>query len=229
MAKHVVIVGYGPGISSAVAERFGKEGFRVSVIGRHQERLDAGVQQLAAKGIDAAAFVGDASKPESLEQALVKARAAFGPIDVLEWTAYGSSGEKDLLAASPAALAAEFQVAVVGLLAAVRVAHNDLKETKGAVLVTNGGFAYADPQIDRFALNAGAAGLALSNAAKHKLVGLLAAQLESEGIFVGEVVVTGVVKGTAWDQGHAPAIEPATIATAFWDLYSTRTEIRARV
>ena len=71
-------------------------------------------------------------------------------------------------------------------------------------------------------------GLALGNAAKHKLVGLLAQRLKGDGVYVGEVMVAGIVKGTRWDSGSA-TIEASTIGNKFWDLYQARGEVRARV
>jgi hypothetical protein len=71
-------------------------------------------------------------------------------------------------------------------------------------------------------------GFALANAAKHKLVGLLAGRLKSEGVYVGEVMVAGTIKGTPWDSGNAN-IDPSTVANKFWQLFQSRTEVRARV
>jgi hypothetical protein len=71
-------------------------------------------------------------------------------------------------------------------------------------------------------------GLALANAAKHKLVGLLAQRLKGDGVYVGEVMVAGMVKGTARDSGTG-GIESSTIANRFWELYQARGEVRARV
>ena len=82
--------------------------------------------------------------------------------------------------------------------------------------------------MDGYAVNVKAMGLALANAAKHKLVGLLAQRLKGDGVYVGEVMVAGTVKGTAWDQGNAN-LDGSTIANKFWELYQSRTEIRARV
>jgi hypothetical protein len=47
-------------------------------------------------------------------------------------------------------------------------------------------------------------------------------QLQPRGIFVGEVVVNALVKGTQFDSGNA-TLEPAAVAAAFWDLYRART------
>ena len=123
-----------------------------------------------------------------------------------------------------------FDVAIVGLLAAVQEALPDLKGAQdGAVLVTNGAFWEFNPAIDAFAIALKAEGVALGNAAKAKLVGLLATRLKDEGVFVGEVTIAGVVKGTGPESPHTPTIEGGTIADAFWRLYKARGDVRARV
>jgi short-subunit dehydrogenase len=229
MGKTIVVVGFGPGISTAVAEKFGSSGFSVALVGRNEERLAAGVKDLKAKGIVAAPFVGDAGDPAAIRAVVGRARAALGPITVLHWNAYGSAAAGDLVTAEAAAVRSVFDVAVVGLLAAVQEALPDLKKTtEGAVLVTNGAFGEIHPQLDEYAIAAKAMGLALANAAKHKLVGLLAQRLKADGVYVGEVMVAGTIKGTTWDQGNA-SLDGSTIADKFWELYRARGEVRARV
>jgi NADP-dependent 3-hydroxy acid dehydrogenase YdfG len=229
MSKTIVVVGFGPGISTAVAERFGAAGFSVALVARNEERLAAGVAALKAKAIAAAAFPADARDPAAIRAALGKARAEFGPITVIHWNAYGATEAGDLLTTDPAAVRSVFDVAVVGLLGAVQEALPDLKSTnEGAVLVTNGAFGELTPQMDEYATNLKAMGLSLANAAKHKLVGLLAQRLKADGVYVGEVMVAGVIKGTSWDSG-GDGIEPSTVADRFWELYQARGEVRARV
>jgi len=229
MSKTIVVVGFGPGISTAVADKFGAEGFSVALVARNEARLAAGVAALEAKGVTAVAIPADASDPASIRAAIAKARAALGPVTALHWNAYGGSEAGDLMTVDPAAVKGVFDVAVVGLLAAVQEAHADLKASgAGAVLVTNGAFGELGPMFDSFAVNMKSMGVALANAAKHKLVGLLAARLKDDGIFFGQVMVAGMVKGTAWDTGGG-GIDPATVAGKFWDLYQGRGESYARV
>jgi len=229
MSKTIVVVGFGPGISTAVADKFGAEGFSVALVARNEARLAAGVAALEAKGVKAIAVPADASDPASIRAAINTARAALGPITALHWNAYGGSEAGDLMTVDPAAARGVFDVAVVGLLAAVQEAHADLKASgAGAVLVTNGAFGELGPMFDSFAVNMKSMGVAIANAAKHKLVGLLAARLKDDGIFFGQVMVAGMVKGTAWDTGGG-GIDPATVAGKFWDLYQGRGESYARV
>ncbi len=229
MAKTIVVVGFGPGISTAVAEKFGASGFSVALVARSEDRLAAGVKALKAKGIESAAFSADAGDPAAIRAAIAKARAALGPITVLQWNAYGGASAGDFVTADPGAIRSLFDVAISGLLAAVQEALPDLKQSKeGAVLVTNGAFGENNPQMDEYAVNLKAMGLALANAAKHKLVGLLSQRLKADGVYVGEVMVAGSVKGSAWDKGSAN-LEGAAIANKFWELYKARGDVRARI
>jgi NADP-dependent 3-hydroxy acid dehydrogenase YdfG len=229
MSKTIVVIGFGPGISTAVANRFGAAGFRVGLVARNAERLAAGVAALEAKGVTAAAFPADASDPASLGAAIAQARMTLGPLTAIHWNAYGGGEIGDLLAAEPAAVGHVFDIAIVGLLAAVDAALPDLKSAgDGAILVTNGAFGELSPQVDAMAVGMKTMGVALANAAKHKLVGLLSARLKADGVHVGEVMVAGAVKGTAWAQGEE-GIDPAVIAEQFWALYEGRDDVRARV
>jgi NAD(P)-dependent dehydrogenase (short-subunit alcohol dehydrogenase family) len=228
MSKTILLVGFGPGISTAVAQKFGSSGFTVALVARNKEKLAAGVASLKAKGIDAAAFPADAGDPASIRAAVAEARAALGPVTVIHWNASGGAAAGDLVTAEATAVRSVFDV-VVGLVAAVQESLPDLKKTKeGAVLITNGAFGEINPQLDELAAKSNAMGLALGNAAKHKLVGLLAQRLKGDGVYVGEVMIAGTIKGTPWDKGNAN-IDAATIASKFWELYQARAEVRARI
>jgi NADP-dependent 3-hydroxy acid dehydrogenase YdfG len=224
MAKTIIVFGYGPGISSGVAHKFGKEGFQVAIVGRTQARLDAGVKELEAKGVKAAAFAADVGDPAAARAVIGKVREALGPIHAIHWNAYGT-GAGNLLTAKPEEVNQVLGVAIHSLLAAVNASLGDLKAEKGAVLITNGGFGYNDPAIDEMSVKLDAMGLSLANAAKHKLAGMLHQQLKGDGVYVGELVMTGTVKGTAWDNGSNPnTVDPALVGDKFWDLYRARKE-----
>jgi NADP-dependent 3-hydroxy acid dehydrogenase YdfG len=208
MSKTIIVGGYGPGISKAVAEKFGAEGFSVALVGRSADKLAAGVKALEAKGVKAAAVTADLGDPTGAREAVKQARAALGPITVLEWTAY-NGGAGDLTTADTAAIRASLDAGITGFLAAVQEALPDLrKEKDAAILVTNGGLGYADPKVDA--------------------VGLLSQKLAPDKIYVGQVMVLGSVKGSAFDSGQA-TIEAAAVAGKFWDLYKARGEIRAEI
>jgi NAD(P)-dependent dehydrogenase (short-subunit alcohol dehydrogenase family) len=185
------------------------------------------VKTLTSKGITSAAFPANAGDPASIRAAIGKARG-LGAITVLHWNASdGAAG--DFLTEDPLKIRTVFDTSVVGLVAAVQEVLPDLKKAEGSngVLITNGAFGDIDPVMDKLAIP-GSMGLALANGAKHKLVGLLAERLKAEGVYVGEVVVAGAVKGTRWDRGQAN-LDASVIAAKFWELHQARKDVRARV
>jgi hypothetical protein len=72
-------------------------------------------------------------------------------------------------------------------------------------------------------------GLGVSNAAKHKLVGLLAKKLEPDGVYVTEIMIAGTIKGSSFDRGNGPTIEGSRVAAKYWELYSARRELRTTI
>src|SRR5260221_14196099 len=98
MTKTILVCGYGPGISNAVAERFGAEGFAVALAARSADRLAAGVKALETKGIRAVGFPTDLADPAAAKALVGKGRETLGPITLLAWSAY-SAGAGDLPAA----------------------------------------------------------------------------------------------------------------------------------
>jgi NADP-dependent 3-hydroxy acid dehydrogenase YdfG len=222
MKETIVVCGHGPGISDAVARKFGKEGHPVAIVARNAERLSAAARAISETGIKAQAFPCDLGDPEAVRAMIRGAREALGPIGVIHYNAYGG-GAGDLTSAPASELRGAFDIAVTGLVTAVQEALSDLRKSKGAVLVTGGGFAFYDPKIDAMAGHFNAMGLAIGKAAQHKTVGLLSQKLSPDGIYVGEVVVLGMVKGTAFDNGQATLEAPA-IADKFWELAQARKE-----
>jgi NAD(P)-dependent dehydrogenase (short-subunit alcohol dehydrogenase family) len=228
MKKTIIVCGYGPGISDAVARKFGGEDFSVALVARSKAKLEAAEAALTASGVNAKAFPCDLSDLAAVKTLVQDVRKALGPITVVHWNAYaGLAG--DLMTANPAELQKVFDVGVTGLVAAVQEALPDLKaHPEAAVLVTGGGFALYDRKVDELVVSWNTMGLAVAKSAQHKLVGLLHARLAPDGIYVGEIVVLGAVKGTAFDPGSA-TLAPATVAAKFWEIYTGRTELSVNV
>jgi NAD(P)-dependent dehydrogenase (short-subunit alcohol dehydrogenase family) len=227
MPGTLVVCGYGPGISDAVARRFGREGFAVALVARTEEKLAKGCAALEERKIRARAFRCDLGDPDAVRSMLAEVRGALGPIEVLHWNAFsGRAG--DLVAAPTDEVRSVFDVAVHGLVAGVQAALPDLEASKGAVLVTGGGLSKSNAGVDSLAVKWNVMGLALAKAAQHKLVGLLHEKLEPKGVYAGEVTVLGLVKGSAFDPGNA-TLTADTVAEAFWSLHQSRKDAFAEV
>ncbi|MBK7857725.1 MAG: SDR family NAD(P)-dependent oxidoreductase [Archangiaceae bacterium] len=230
MSKNLVIVGAGPGISLAVAKKFGAAGFSVALVARNAGKLSDLVKQLEAAGVKATAIPADASDPAAVRSALQQARKAFGPITVLQWNPALGTAAQDLLTTPLAELRATLDVGVTSLVGAIQEALPDLKQQgkESAVLVTNGGFGLFADQVDQIAVDAGSMGLGVANAAKHKASRLLARRLHKEGVYYGELMVVSTVKGTLWDRGQA-TLEASAVAERYWKMYQGRSEALAQI
>ncbi len=227
MARTIIVCGHGPGISNSVALKFGQEGFSVAIVARNAERLSASAAALGQAGVTCKAFPCDLGDPEAVRGMVREVASSLGPVNVLHWNAYGH-GAGDLTTATREELQAVFDVSIHGMIAAVQESLADLKSQQGAVLVTGGGLAFYDSNVEKMAVSWGAMGLALAKAAQHKTAGLLHQKLAGEGVYVGEVVVTGVVKGTAFDSGGG-TIEPSAVANKFWEMYQNRGPVSAKI
>ncbi len=81
--KVAIVTGAGSGIGRAVAQALLREGYAVTLAGRHKETLEATVQ--GAKGADARALVvpTDVADPSAVKELFTKTKEVFGRLDVL--------------------------------------------------------------------------------------------------------------------------------------------------
>ena len=68
--KTMIVVGAGQGLGNHVAERFGREAYRVVLMARNAESLEKYKAWLTAAGIEAHVHTADAAKPETLTEAI---------------------------------------------------------------------------------------------------------------------------------------------------------------
>lgn len=208
MSKVIVIVGAGPGIGMAVAEKFGRNGFSVALVSRRKQKLEKLTEELIAKGIDVAAFVGDAGDAESLKDAFNQIWEKWNDIDVVH---YNVAKIKMVNIANETAdgLTRDFKVNVAGVMTVVNLVAADMeKKGEGTLLLTGGGFAL-QPNPELGSLSLGKAGI-------RNLAHSLHLALKPKHIFVGTVTVCGYVKPDA--EIH----NPPAIAEQFWNLYTER-------
>jgi NADP-dependent 3-hydroxy acid dehydrogenase YdfG len=76
--KTLAIVGAGPGVGLSLAKTFGQCDFRVALIARQREKLDAYVQQVQELHSEAAGFSADVLNAAQLEGALIHVKETYG-------------------------------------------------------------------------------------------------------------------------------------------------------
>lgn len=212
-----VIVGVGPGLGAALAERFAREGHAVALLARsarHRERI---IERIRAGGGSAHGYDCDVREPESVAAAFEQVRATLGDPDVLVYNA-GMFAVGGLLELSSADFENAWRVNCLGaFLAAREVAPAMLQRGRGTLLFTGA----------TAAIRGGArfAGLAVGKFGLRALAQSLAREFGPKGIHVAHVVIDGQIDSPAARQrsserGAGSFLEPAAIADAYWQLHS---------
>ncbi|HEX9509532.1 MAG TPA: SDR family oxidoreductase [Puia sp.] len=209
MSKSILIIGAGQGISSAIAEKFGNEGYTIGLINRNSSKGDSIVKNLSDKGIIAFSKSADAADDSSLKDAIKDLKQKLGSIDILLYNA-AAIKVKDILSVSSEELMNDFKVNVGAALQSIQILYEELKEKKGAVLITGGGLAnYPNPLYG--SLSIGKAGLRNLSLQLHE-------RLKNDGIYVGTLTVNNTVSP------NSPTHSPVIIAQKFWKLLQHRAQ-----
>ena len=83
--KTIVVVGAGAGLGNHIAEEFGKNGFRVILMARREEKLQEYVTQMKTNGIEAEYQTVDCSSKDSIRTAFDAVKKKYRTVDVLAY------------------------------------------------------------------------------------------------------------------------------------------------
>ncbi len=205
LAKTCVVVGVGPGLGLALCRRFGREGFKVAMLARNQERLGEFHRTLADENIVADASGADVGDAESLLAALEDAEAKLGSPDVMIYNA-AAFHPGALSSLGNQALARDLQANIVGALVATKqVLPAMVERNTGTLLFTGGGAG-----VTTWSTNAS---LSINKAALRMFALNLAEELRVTEIRAATVTVSGSI-------GKNEHFAPARIAQVYWKLHT---------
>ncbi|OUO89415.1 3-oxoacyl-ACP reductase [Gordonibacter sp. An230] len=216
MEKTVVIVGAGPGIGSAVAREFAAHGFLPVLMARSAERLARYQREFREEGIEVVTKVVDAARPETLQTAIAEIGEELGCPDALVYNVGVTEPDGDREITGDL-LVERFRVDVASAWDAARfMATDEFAAKGGAILLTGGGFAWSFSPIPFLVP------LCIDKAALNALNIMLHDRLAPRGVFVGSVLVSGVVE--PGDERY----DPALVAKQYWKMYEERDEWQVR-
>jgi len=204
--SHLLLVGAGPGLGSAVARRFAVGGYRVTLLARKTDRLGELAQSLDDTGAEIDTIEADASDSDDLRARMTELYGSDGAPGVVIYNAV--MGAPDQLMSSTAAhLQTAYAVDVIGAIVIAQVAAPAMRAAGfGTIVVTGGGF--ADHPIPALAT------VSLGKAALRAAATMLGADLGPDGIRVATLTIAGqIVAGTAFD--------PERIAERYWEVVQT--------
>jgi NAD(P)-dependent dehydrogenase (short-subunit alcohol dehydrogenase family) len=179
--KVCAIVGYGPGNGAAFARRFAADGYRLALMGRSGERLEAA----AAEYPGSKAVVCDAGDPDSVRAAFATVRDGLGPVDVLLYNA-GSGQWGNFQEITAEGLESGWRVNVLGLLVAGQAVAEDMVARGAGAIVVTGATASLRGAV-------GTAAFAPAKAGQRALAQSMAKHLGPKGVHVSYMIIDGVV------------------------------------
>jgi len=174
---HAVVTGGGSGIGASVAAALHEAGARVSVMGRHLDRLQAQAAQMHHKAVQT--VVCDVGDEASVQAAFAQATQAFGGVDILVNNA-GQADTAPLLKTSLAQWQQMLQVNLTGTFLCSREVLAGMQQRRFGRIIN----------VASTASLKGYAYVAAYCAAKHGVLGLtraLALEVAQKGVTVNAV------------------------------------------
>jgi NAD(P)-dependent dehydrogenase (short-subunit alcohol dehydrogenase family) len=199
---HLLLIGAGPGVGAGVVRRFGREGFRSTLISRGDTEV---ASELRSAGLEIDAIEANIEDLDGYRKTLEQIFSAGGAPGVVVYNA-ALPDPGQILDTTVERLRTAHDVDVIGAVIAAQVAVPVLKAAGGGtLLVTSGGF--ADHPVPALA------SLSMGKAALRSAQTLVAAGVAEDGIHAATVTIAGAVKpGTAFD--------PDNIAELFWTAHA---------
>ena len=204
MSRTAIVAGVGPGLGSALAQKFVDEGCQVGLFARSESYIE----ELAADlGPDALAVPTDITEPDQVTDGFEAVRSAFGPVDILVNHASGGTwtGVREI---SPAEFDHALQVSATGGLLCSQAAVEDMLPDGGTTIFTGATSAVRG--------RGGAPGFSAAKFAARGLAESMARELGPEGIHVAHVVIDGQID--AADGADETRLAPEAIAESYWHL-----------
>lgn len=203
----IFVIGAGKGLGNGVAEKFGKENFRVILMARNEARLKSYAEDFASKGIEVHPQAADVTQFDDFARIFNQTVEKFGTPDVLFYNV-GITTLDDKTSRNAQTLVEHYVADVAGAYNCIKLVDTaEFAEKRGAILITGGGLAL-QPYEDYLPLS-------MDKAALRAMVLALTPVLNAKGIYIGTVQVTGAI-------GSNEYFAPKTIAEKFWKLYSKR-------
>jgi NAD(P)-dependent dehydrogenase (short-subunit alcohol dehydrogenase family) len=231
----IAIFGAGPGLGLALARRFGREGYRVALVGRTPATLDRLTATLDEEGVDTARFVADLRDLDQVDAALADIRARFGSIDVVEYAPITTEGFVPAADLDVAGLQHHVDLLLRTPVHLVqRVLPDMVAAGDGAILVTHGGTAVNPAP--------GLSGLGPAMAATRNYLHSLHGEVAGKGVYVGTLVVNAMIIGSAAHQQldsdagagfelpegvELPSVTPEELAETYWQMLRDRDRVEA--
>ena len=210
------ILGVGPGLGTAVARRFAREGFAVALMARSEASVAGARKGIEGDGGTALPVLVDAMDPASVEEAFGRVRDEIGDPEVFVYNA-GAFQMGGILEIPPERFNECFRANCAGAFyAAQQVLPAMIEAERGTILFTGataslrGSARFSALVVGKFGLRA--------------LAQSMAREFGPQGIHVAHVIIDGQIntpsaRERSPEREEHTMLSPDTIAETYWQLH----------
>jgi short-subunit dehydrogenase len=203
-ARHALIIGAGPGLGTALARRFGREGFALTLVARSEQKLAGIARDLRGEGFTVETLAADVADSARFRSALDTLAEHVTPSVVI----YNAAvlAQDNILTSDTDYLLNAFTVDVLGAVSAAQVFTPLMRGAQGGTLLVTGGGLSLHPHPEYASLSIGKAALRAATSMLHD-------ELKAEGVHVVGVTIAGSIEA-------GTVLDPAQIADTYWQLHA---------
>ena len=227
MSKSIAVFGAGAGLGQAVARRYAREGYAVTLVARGLDRLDRLAKDLTSAGATAHVITADLSDTGAAPQLAEQIRSRAGDLDAFYYAPTPDTGFVPAANLTPQHAQSFMPLIFYTMLALVQeFLPHMLEQGDGAILTAQGGSTVLGlPHMS---------GPSPAQAAQRNYLEALHAEVADNGVYVGMLYIGAAIKNSAFhtemEKAKAagepvwemPIVDPEHLADLLWTMHSTR-------
>jgi short-subunit dehydrogenase len=229
MNKCIAILGAGTGLGASLAREYGRKGYAIALVARSLTYPQQLAQELASQGITVEVFSVDLRNASAVKYAIAAIQERFGFIETLYYGPNAAEAFKPAYGLTVDDVKEKVELFLYGLVAAVEAVLPAMRTAKtGNILVALGGSAAIGLPF--------MSGPGPALAAARNYLYSLHGELASQGIYVGMLTLSAMIKNSHWHRALAsgaieiqlppgfeiPEVEPAFLAQTLIKLTEER-------
>jgi short-subunit dehydrogenase len=232
MPKSIAVFGAGPGLGQAVARRYAREGYAVTLVGRRPEPLNRLAKDLTTAGATAHIVTADLSDTGATPRLAEQIRAKAGNPDAFYYAPTPNTGFVAAADLTPQHAESFMPLIFHTLLALVQeFLPHMLEQGDGAILTAQGGSTVQGL--------ANMSGPSPAQAAQRNYLQALHAEVAEKGVYVGMLYIGAAIKNSAFHTEleaakaagapvwQMPTVDPEHLAGLLWTMHATKRQTEA--
>jgi short-subunit dehydrogenase len=227
VSKSIAVFGAGPGLGRAVARRYAREGYAVTLVARRPEPLERLASELTRAGATAHVITADLADTAATPRLAGQIRAQAGDLDAFYYAPTPATGFVSAASLTPQHAQKFMPLIFYTMLALVQeFLPHMLEQGNGAILTAQGGSTVQGL--------ADISGPSPAQAAQRNYLQALHAEVAGQGVYVGMLYIGAAIQNSAFhtemQQAKAAGepvrematVDPEHLAGLIWTMHATK-------